>query len=61
MPAPGVLALEGPGALARFSGPSLAGVEAALGGLWERVVARARSRRAARRDAARAGARRATA
>ena len=34
-PAPGVLALEGPGALARFSGRSLAGVEAALGGLWE--------------------------
>jgi len=32
---PGVLALEGPGALARFSGPSLAGVEAALAGLWE--------------------------
>jgi len=36
-PDPGrdVLALEGPGALARFSSPSNAGVEAALGELWE--------------------------
>jgi len=32
---PGVLALAGAGALARFSGPSLAGVDAALGELWQ--------------------------
>ncbi len=41
-PLAGVLALEGPGALARSSGPSLARVEASLAGLWE-----AWSRRAA--------------
>jgi urease accessory protein len=34
-PLPGVLALEGPGALARGSGASLARVEASLGDLWE--------------------------
>jgi len=34
-PAPGVLALEGPGALVRCSGPSLARVEASLAGLWD--------------------------
>jgi len=34
-PLPRVLPLEGPGALARCSGPSLARVEASLGGVWE--------------------------
>ena len=42
-PERGVLALEGPGVLARFSGASLAGVDGALGDLWERWALRARS------------------
>ena len=33
---PGVLALDGPGALARLGGRSLAGVDAALAELWQR-------------------------
>ena len=42
-PVPGVLALAGPGALARFSGRSLAAVDAALGDRWDRWALRARS------------------
>ncbi|MDQ3723151.1 MAG: hypothetical protein M3376_08815, partial [Actinomycetota bacterium] len=44
-PDPGlsVLALEGAGALARFSGPSLASVDAALGDLWNSWSLRAGS------------------
>ena len=43
-PEPGVLALEGPGALSRFSGTSLAGVDAALGDGWDRWSLRAQPR-----------------
>jgi hypothetical protein len=36
----GVLTLEGPGALARLSGASAAGVDAAAGELWQRWARR---------------------